>query len=135
MDGHQLPLQMRRQLRHRKSVRLRLNIVAVGLRLGGLLNIDDAPVPGRNLHALISEALHPFGDVRKIVIWRLIGKKLSEEDCGTFYLWHRGKIIVYQSARKGGHRVLLACVRSHASRTEAPSGGHSARSTSAAQHR
>ena len=60
----ELTLQMRREFGDREPVACgdAFELVAIGLRSGCLGEIDQASVPGGNLHALVAERSRPFAD-------------------------------------------------------------------------
>ena len=60
----ELALQMRGELGDGEPVTRRdsRELVAIGLRRSGLGEIDEATVPGGNLHALVTERSRPFAD-------------------------------------------------------------------------
>jgi len=88
MHGHELPLKVGSQLGDLQAVGLRPEVVAVGLRLGGHADVDDAAVPRGQLHALVAEALGPGGDVRQRIERRLVAHELGKKDSGSFDLRH-----------------------------------------------
>ena len=57
-----------------------LDLVAVGVALGGELQVEQAPVPGGDLHALVPHVRHPAADGRQAVERRLVPGELGEED-------------------------------------------------------
>ena len=81
MHRDQLSLQMGRQLRQLEAgIRERaLDLVAVGIALGRLLEVEQAAVPARYLHAQIAETLRPLGDAGERVERRLIARELGEK--------------------------------------------------------
>src|SRR5213083_2050084 len=69
MDGHQLALQMRRQLGHLEAA-LRQDafyLVTVGLALGGFGEVEQSGVPAGDLDALEAEPRGPAGDGLQVV--------------------------------------------------------------------
>jgi hypothetical protein len=63
MNGHELALKVRRQFGDLDTGvgADALHLVAIILRACRLLQIEQAPVPGRDLHALVTEPRGPFG--------------------------------------------------------------------------
>ena len=64
VDRDELALQMGRQFGDREPVAFRDpgDLVAIGLRVRGLGEIEQPAVPGRDLHALVAERGRPFAD-------------------------------------------------------------------------
>src|SRR3982074_2926335 len=64
MHGDELALQMRGQFRQMQAVSRQGagDFVAIGLAFGGALQIEEAPVPRRNLYALVAQAGGPLRD-------------------------------------------------------------------------
>jgi len=86
MDGDQLTLQVGGQLGDLQAMLGDLGgqVVAVGLRLGGLGQIDDARVPARQLHTDVAELGSPGADRVEAVEGRLVAHELCEEESGAF---------------------------------------------------
>ena len=82
VDGHELALEMGRELGDGEAVpRQRApHLVAVGVGCRGLLQIEQARVPGRDLDALVAEPRGPAADRVEGVERRLIPRELGEED-------------------------------------------------------
>ena len=82
MDGDELSLEMGRELGDLDAVRFRdaEHLVAIGLRLCRLLEVEDAAVPARDLHALVAERRRPFADGGKRVERRRVARELGKED-------------------------------------------------------
>src|SRR5678815_4589460 len=60
-----------------------IQVVAVGLAARGLLGIDEAGIPRRELEAHESAILHPTGDTTQGVEWWVVSRKLANEDPGS----------------------------------------------------
>ena len=90
VTGYQLPLQMRRQLGHFESGRANhsSNVVAVGLALGGLFQIEQARIPSGNLHTRKSQTCGPARHVLQRVERRRIACKLRQKDSWSFNRLH-----------------------------------------------
>src|SRR5262245_56852312 len=90
MNRDQLPLQMRRELVDLQPLLRQdvFDLVAIGLRLRGLLQVEQPLIPRRNLHALEAEAGSPFGDRRQRVERRCIASELSKENSGSLDGFH-----------------------------------------------
>src|SRR5262249_6104947 len=65
-------------------------VVAIGLRLGRPIEVDDPLVPSRNLQALVTQPGEPAGDAQELIVRRLIVHELREKHGGTFDLGHGG---------------------------------------------
>ncbi len=91
MDGHQLPLQMRRQLGDLQPAlgEDAFYLVAVGLALGCFGEIEQASVPAGDLHALEAEPRGPAGDGLQAVERRRIARELRQENGRPFDRPHR----------------------------------------------
>src|SRR6185503_7269890 len=57
-----------------------LDLIAIGLGFGRLLDVEEAPVPARDLHALIAEAACPLADRFPGIEGLRIARKLSQEN-------------------------------------------------------
>src|SRR5690606_18388939 len=57
-----------------------LELVAIGLRLCGLLEVDEARHPGRDLHAFVAEPGGPFADVVERIERGLVPRELGQEN-------------------------------------------------------
>src|SRR5437899_500291 len=91
MHGHQLTLQMRGQLGHLEPALRQdaLYFVTVGLALGGLLEVEQSRVPGRDLDPFEAESSGPAGDGFQVVErWR-IARELRQKYGGSFDRPHR----------------------------------------------
>src|SRR4029077_7158699 len=77
----QLTLQMRRQLRGFDAVpgHRALELIAIGLALGGLLEVDDTRIPARQLHADEAALLGPLRHVVEILQMRATARELRQE--------------------------------------------------------
>ena len=90
IDRDQLALQMGRELGDLDPVLGggALQLVAIGLALRGLLEVDEARVPGRDLHALVAERRRPAADRIEGVERRLVADELREEDRRSLDRFH-----------------------------------------------
>jgi hypothetical protein len=91
VNGDELALQMGRELGDRDAVTAgdALHLVAIGVALGGLGEIEQARIPGRHLDALIAQRRGPGADGIERVERRLVAGELGEENRGTFHGAHR----------------------------------------------
>ncbi len=106
VHGHELALQVRRQLSHGEPVRRDRagHLVTVGLRLRCPREVEQALVPGRDLHAPVAEPGCPAADPVERVEGRGVAGELGQEQAGAF-----------QGRRQGGgrrHRPRSATMRS-----------------------
>ena len=78
---HELPLQVSRQLRGLDAVfgHRAADLIAIRLALGGLLEIHDAGVPARQLHADEAALLCPLGHVVEILQMRATARELRQK--------------------------------------------------------
>ena len=83
--GDQLALKMRRQLGDLDAVggADALDLVGIVLALGGLLEIEQPCVPGRDLDALVAQPGGPLGDRVERIERREVARELGEEDGGA----------------------------------------------------
>src|SRR5690606_27984738 len=90
MHGHQLPLQVGGQLGDADAVRGQHagHLVAVGLALRRLLQIEDMGSAGRHLHATIAKSRGPFGQGVEAVERRLVTDELRQEQRRTLERLH-----------------------------------------------
>jgi hypothetical protein len=90
MHRDELPLEMGREFGDLQTFLRQdaLHLIAIGLRLRRLLQIEQPLVPGRDLHALEAEAGGPFGDRRQRVERRRVAGELSQENRRTFDGFH-----------------------------------------------
>jgi hypothetical protein len=65
VDGDELALKMGREFGHLDAVVacLACELVAIGFGLSGFFQVDQASVPARHLHALVTAIGGPFGDL------------------------------------------------------------------------
>jgi hypothetical protein len=91
MDGDQLALEVGRQFSHLQAALLQypFDLVAIGLALGGLLQVEQAAVPGRDLQPLEAESRGPVGDGGQAVERRRIAGELRQKDRGPLDRPHR----------------------------------------------
>ncbi len=87
MHGHELSLEMRRQLGDLDAVLLggTPHFIAIRLGFGRLLEIDEPWIPACDLHALVAERSRPFADRVERVERRLIARELRQKNRGSFY--------------------------------------------------
>ena len=87
MGCDQLALQMGRKLSHFDAIggADALDLIDIGLAFRRLFKVEQPGVPGRNLHALVAEIAHVFGDRIERIERRFIAGKLREEDGGAFH--------------------------------------------------
>src|SRR3954452_4450547 len=73
----QLTLHVRGQFRElNASLRQRTpHLLAVCAAFGSAIEVEQAPVPGRDLHALVAECASPARDVLQAVEWRSIASE------------------------------------------------------------
>ena len=85
IDGDQLALEMGRELGDLNAVlgRLPFQLVAIGLARGRLVEVDEALVPGGDLHPLVAERGGPAADRAEAVMGRLVADELGQEDRGA----------------------------------------------------
>src|SRR5580700_1625100 len=85
VDRDKLALQVGRELGDLDTVLLSgpNKFLAVANTRGGFLQVDEPAVPGRNLHALVTEARRPAADGVECVERRPVARELGEEDCGS----------------------------------------------------
>src|SRR5262249_7755895 len=77
-----------------------LHLVAIGLRLRGLVEIEQPSVPGRDLDALVAEPRGPLCHRRQAVERRCVTGELRQEDRGTL---HRRRHVSSPRLSLGGH--------------------------------
>ena len=116
MHGDQLALQMGRELgdlRGRAAAHDALDLVAIGFGLGRLLQVEQARVPGRDLHALVAERGRPAADRVERIERRLVAGELREEEAGPFMVFMgdsvslvRGGFGRHSEGRKGTGAVI-----------------------------
>src|ERR1700733_15144788 len=91
MHRNQLPLEMGRELGQlqTKTVQHAQDLVAIGLTLGGLLEVEKTVIPGRDLYTFEAESRGPPGYVFQFVEGLLVSGKLGQENRRAFYSLHR----------------------------------------------
>ncbi len=97
VHGDELALKVGRELGDGETVgRDRAgDLVAIGLRFGRAREVEEARVPGRDLHALVAEPRGPAADGVEAVERRGIARELGQEQAGAFECL--------------GHDILLRC--------------------------
>jgi hypothetical protein len=90
MDGDKLALQMGGQLRHRQAMARghALYLVAIGVRLRRLGQIEQPAIPGGDLHALIADRSRPAADRVERIERRRVAGELGQEDAWAFHGFH-----------------------------------------------
>jgi hypothetical protein len=93
VDGHQLALQVRRQLGDLDS-RLAADagdLVAIIFRCRRLAEIEQSGVPGGDLDALVAERGGPFGDRFQRIERRRVAAELGEKDRRSLHRLHAAR--------------------------------------------
>src|SRR6266516_992305 len=110
MDGHQLTLQMRRQLGDLEAAlgEDAFYLVTVGLALGGFREVEQAGIPAGDLDALEAEPRGPAGDGLQAVERRRIARELRQENCRPFDRLHRASSPVKARGNYGKSRSFAA---------------------------
>ena len=82
MDRHHLALEMRRELADGDPDvgESPLDLIAIGLALVSLVEIEKAVVPGGNLDRLVAEVLGPTSDAGERIVRRRIARELSKKE-------------------------------------------------------
>jgi hypothetical protein len=65
-----------------------LHLVAIGLRRGGLLEVEQAAVPSRDLDALVAVTGGPLGHRLQRIIGRGVAGELGEQDARALHGLH-----------------------------------------------
>jgi hypothetical protein len=91
MDRDQLPLQMGGELGQleAEAVQHTQQLIAIGLALSGLLQVEEPFIPTRDLDTLEAQAGGPSGYVFQVVEGFLISGKLGQEDCRPLHSFHK----------------------------------------------
>ena len=91
MHGHELALQMRRQLRHLEPAlgQDAFDFITIGLALGRFAEVEQSGIPTRDLDAFEAEPRGPAGDGFQVVEWRRIARELRQKNGGSLYRLHR----------------------------------------------
>ena len=99
MDRDELALEMGGKLRqlHAGFGQRSLDLVAVGLAFGGAGEVEQAGVPGRDLHALEAVPRRPSRDGAEVVERIGIARELGEEDG-----WSLDRLHLVRSSRSTG---------------------------------
>ena len=82
VHGHQLALHVGGKLGDLEAEvgQDALDLVAVGVALGGQLQVEEAAVPGGNLHAPVAHVRHPAADGGQAVEGRFVPRELGKEN-------------------------------------------------------
>ena len=114
MARHQLPLQVRREFRHRESGLRRnpLHLIAVCLAFSGALKIEQPSIPTRNLDAYIAVLCRPACHALQCVVRWLVARKLRQKNCRSLNRLHDSFLCL--QCLKAVSRILpsLHCGRS-----------------------
>src|SRR6266481_7902454 len=99
MHRDELPLQVRRQLRQMQAVaRQRAGyFVAISFALRRSLQIEEAAIPRRNLHAFVAEPGSPVRNAFQIVEWSFVARKLRQKNRWPFYGLHPPELLKVES--------------------------------------
>jgi hypothetical protein len=65
------------------------DLVAIGLALGCLFEVEETLIPGRDLYAFEAESRGPPGYIFQFVEGLLVSGKLGQENCRAFHSLHR----------------------------------------------
>ena len=81
MHSHQLPLQMSGKLSQMQTVRREgiEHVVAISFAFRGQLQVKQAAIPGRDLHALVAQTGSPVRDIVQIVERSRVTGKLGQK--------------------------------------------------------
>ena len=87
VDRDQLTDHMRRELGNRQTVVLRGpgDLVAIGLRRRGFGEVEEPPIPCRNLHALVTERGPPLAQPVERIERRSVAGELRQEYCRSLH--------------------------------------------------
>jgi hypothetical protein len=90
MHGDELALKMRREFGDLHAVRVHDSgdLVAIGGRIRGLPEVDEAGVPGGDLDTLVAEGGRPAADRVERVERSLVACELRKEKAGTLHGLH-----------------------------------------------
>jgi hypothetical protein len=92
-------------------------LLAVADAVGGLLEVDEPAVPGRDLHAFVAEARRPAADRVEGVERRVVAGELGEENCRSLDRFHgRSSLSGVRLSLDGARRQAFA----HCSRKNLP---------------
>src|SRR6266550_3663918 len=116
MDGHQLALQMRRQLGHLEAAlgQDAFYLVTVGLALGGFGEVEEALIPAGDLDAFEAEPRGPAGDGLQAVERRRIPRELRQEYGRPFDRPHSASSPVKARGNRCKKQILRYARRSFA---------------------
>src|SRR5580704_7467204 len=86
MHRDHLALEMGRELAHDDADigELALDLVAIGLAVEGLVEIEEAAIPGRNLDGLVAVTLGPAPDAFERVVGRRVSRELRKKKPWAF---------------------------------------------------
>ena len=87
MNRDELSLQMGGQFGDRETMTRRdtLDLIAIGLGGGGLVEVEHARIGGRDLNALVTKSCRPAADGIEAVKRRRIADKLRQKNCGPLH--------------------------------------------------
>ena len=108
VHGDELALQVGRQLRDHQAVARHRpgDLVAIGLRLGGLGEIEEPRVPGGDLHALVAQSGRPAADRVEGIERGGVARELRQEQARAFHRrGHRFPLCIVSLASAGMARL------------------------------
>ncbi len=87
---YQLALQVGRKFSdlHAAGFHAALEVVAVVFAFCGFFQVDQATVPGRDLHADVAQRSGPFADTFEGIEGSLVAHELCQENSGAFDCLH-----------------------------------------------
>src|SRR6266481_810438 len=126
MHRDQLALQMSGELGEMECVSGQgiEHLFTIGLALCGQLQVEQAAVPGWNLHALVAQTAHPARDILQVVERSRVTGKLGQEDCRALdgldghreFALRNIRQLIYTSLQISVGASVLACANARAGR-------------------
>src|SRR5713101_4902718 len=102
MHRDQLALQMSGELGEMESVSDQgiEHLFTIGLALCGQLQVEQAAVPGWNLHALVAQTAHPLRDILQTVKRSRVTGKLGQKNCRALDSLHGHREFALRNIRQ-----------------------------------
>src|SRR6202022_217055 len=85
------------------------NFFTISFAFGGAFQVEEACVPGWDLHALVAQTAGPARDIFQIVKRSGIAGELGQKECRAFDRFHRGQAPLKLNENIGWQKHSVRC--------------------------